>query len=190
MISRVAHRRGDEGFTLVELLVAIIITTILGSALALGVHMTVRADTTVSDESQGLGDVRAVNERLAEDVRDARAVICDGAAWDPNCASHLQLWIDFNSNYKLDSSTEIVTWQLQKESDGIHYEVIRTVGGVTQVVARTLIVQVAFSYDQQPTSTSTSPTTRVTTALTYDADVGTGTTSRVAYFTARLRNVA
>jgi type II secretory pathway pseudopilin PulG len=176
--------------TLVELLVSMIIFGILGSALALGVHMTVRAESTVSDESQGLGDVRAVIERLGQDVRDSRAVICDGVASDPTCGTHLELWVDYNSNYQLDAASELVTWKLQPESDGVHYEVTRTVNGVTQVVARTLIVKVAFTYDLPPTSTATSPTNEVTTSLTYDAVVGSGTTSRVAYFSNRVRNAA
>lgn len=180
----------DEGVTLVELLVSMLITAILGSALALGVRMTVKADSVVSDESQGLGDVRTVIERLGRDIRDARAVTCDAVASDPNCASHLQLWIDYNSNYQIDSASEIVTWQLKAEGDGTHYEVTRTVNGVTQVVARTLIVQVAFSYDLPPTNAATSPTNQVTTALTYDAVPGAGTQSRIAYFTERVRNVS
>jgi prepilin-type N-terminal cleavage/methylation domain-containing protein len=190
VIDRFRPRGVDEGFTLVELMVAIILTSILGGVLALAFATTVRAQKVGQDESVGLGDVRAVIEQMGRDIRDARAVTCDGAAWDPTCKSHLQVWIDYNSNYKIDASTEIVTWQLTKASDGVHYQVTRTVGGVTRVVARSLIVQVAFTYDQQPTSSSTSPTNDVTTTMTYDSVVGLGTGSRQVAFTERLRNVA
>jgi len=190
MMARLSRRRDDAGFTLVELLVAMVVTSILGGVLTLAVATTVRAETVGNDESTGLGDVRAVIEQMGRDIRDARAVTCDGASWDPTCQSHLQLWIDYNSNYKIDSSSEIVTWQLVQASDGQHFEVTRTVNGATRTVAQSLIVQVAFTYDTPPTSVSTSPTTDVTTSMTYDSLVGIGTGSRQLSFTERLRNVA
>jgi prepilin-type N-terminal cleavage/methylation domain-containing protein len=190
IVNRLSRRRGEDGYTLVELLVSMVILAMLGMALVIGVVTSVRAETVGTDESNGLGDVRTVIERLGRDIREARAVTCDGAAWDPTCQSHLQLWIDYNSNYEIDSATEIVTWQLTPLGDGIHFEVTRTVNGVTSVVARSLIVQVAFTYDSQPTSAETSPTTTVTTTMTYDTLVGIGTGSRQLNFTERLRNVA
>lgn len=190
MLRLMTPRRGDDGFTLVELLVAIVITAMLGTALLMAVSMTVKALRAGNDESNGLADVRAVIERLGRDVRESRGVTCDGAAWDPTCQSHLQLWVDYNSNYKIDTSSEIVTWRLVTSGDGVHYQVTRTVNGATSVVARSLIVQVAFSYDQQPTSASTSPTRTVTTAMTYDTLVGSGTGARQLNFTERVRNVA
>lgn len=190
LIRRLRPQRGDSGFTLAEFLVAIVILGILGSVLVIAFVTSVRAEKVGEDESTGLGDVRTVIERLGRDVREARAVTCDGASWDPTCQSHLQLWIDYNSNYKIDASTEIVTWQLIPAPDGKHFEVTRTVNGVTTVVARSLIVQVAFAYDIQPTNLSTSPTTTVTTTMTYDSLIGIGTGSRQLTFTERLRNVA
>jgi prepilin-type N-terminal cleavage/methylation domain-containing protein len=185
-----AARRGDRGFTLVELLVAMGLLAILGSMLVVALVATIRGETVGEDESTGLGDVRTVVEQLSRDIRDARAVTCDGAAWDPTCKSHLQLWIDYNSDYKDESATETVTWQLRLSSDKVHYEVVRTLNGVSRVVARALIVQVAFSYDVAPTNTQTSPTRQVTTFMTYDALIGQGTTARNVKFTDRLRNVA
>lgn len=190
MIKRLKRPYGDAGFTLAELMVSMAVLAMLGLTLVLAFSTTVHAEIAGSDESNGLGDVRAVVERLGRDIREARAVTCDGAAWDPTCKSHLQLWIDYNSNYKIDASSELVTWELISEGDGQHFEVTRTVGGVTTIVARSLIVQVAFAYDSQPTSSSTSPTTTVTTTMTYDTLVGIGTGSRQLTFTERLRNVA
>jgi hypothetical protein len=152
----------------------------------------VRAQKVGQDEADGLGDVRTVIEQLGRDVRSARAVTCDGGTLDPTdptCKAHLQLWIDFNSDYRIDAGTETVIWQLVQASDGRHYQVTRTVAGKTRVVARSLIVKVAFNYDQQPTNVSTSPTHQVTTFMTYDTLIGLGTTSRNVTFTERLRNV-
>jgi prepilin-type N-terminal cleavage/methylation domain-containing protein len=185
-----ARAQGDDrGLTLPELLISMVLVAIVSMVMTAGFVAASKATTVGQDESEGLGDMRTVSDRISRDIQNARAVTCDGAAWDPTCASHLQLWIDYNSNYKIDPTTEIVTWQLQLMPDGVHYEVTRTVGGVTQVIATSLIVQVAFTYNQQPTATSTSPTQTVTTAMTYDAIVGRGTTARSISFTARLRNV-
>lgn len=190
LVRTLARRAEDRGVTLVELLVAMALMSIVGMIMTAGFAAAGHANTVGQDEAQGLADVRTVIERLSRDVQSARAVTCDGAAWDPTCQSHLQLWIDYNSNYKIDTSSEIVTWQLQAMPDHVHYEVVRTVGGISHVEATSLIVQVAFAYDKQPTNNSTSPTQTVTTTMTYDSLVGTGTGSRNLSFTARLRNVA
>jgi len=183
-------RRDERGTTLVELLVMMVLISTLGMVMVTAFAATSRSSKVGEDETRGLSDVRTVIERLGRDIRDARGVTCDGAAWDSTCQSHLQLWVDYNSNYKIDANTEIVTWQLQSLGDGHHYKVVRTVGGVSTTIATSLIVQVAFTYDQQPTSTNTSPTRTVTTSMTYDAIYGLGAGSRDLSFTERVRNVA
>jgi hypothetical protein len=173
----------------VEVLTASALFGILGSVLALAMATTVRAQKSTQDETTGLGDVRTVIEQLGRDIRSARGVTCDGASWDTTCKSHLQLWIDFNSNYRIDPASEVVTWQLVPADDGQHFEVTRTVNHVSRIVARSLIVQVAFTYDQQPTNSATSPTQQVKTFMTYDTLIGLGTDKKNLSFTERLRNV-
>jgi hypothetical protein len=131
------------------------------------------------DESQGLADVRKVVERLGRDIRDARGVAAGADA------SHLVLWIDYNSDYK-QSSAETVTWQLRPARSAGHYEVIRQVGGSREIVEATYLVSaIAFSYDKP------APNTRlVTAAMTYDAVIGGAATQRTSSFSARLRNVS
>jgi type II secretory pathway pseudopilin PulG len=182
--------RDERGTTLVELLVMMVLISTLGMVLVTAFAATTRSSKVGEDESQGLSDTRTVIERLGRDIRDARGVTCDGTAPDTTCQSHLQLWVDYNSNYKIDTSTEVVTWQLQSLGDGHHYKVVRTVGGVSTTIATSLIVQVAFSYDQAPTNANTSPTRTVTTSMTYDALYGLGAGSRDLTFTERVRNVA
>lgn len=186
------RQRTDEGMSLVELLVTMVLLTVVGTmvlATLLSVHKTIR---TQDDESIGLNDVRTVTERLGRDVRDARSVVCVSdtrvqADGDPSCQSHLTLWIDSNSNYRQDSD-EIVEWRLQARGDGQHYNVLRSTSSGTDVVeATSLVVLFGFSYD---TGTVSSATQSVTTKMTYDAKVGQGTANRVVTFTDRLRNVS
>jgi type II secretory pathway pseudopilin PulG len=190
--ARIVADRRDAGITLIETVVATILVAILGGVLTMAVATAVHSQKLTQDETNGLGDVRTAIEELGRDVRSARAVTCDGGnpdnPTDTTCQSHLQLWIDFNSNYRLDPN-ETVTWELIQAADGQHFEVIRTVGDVTRVVARSLIVKVAFSYDQPPTNLETSPTQRVTTLMKYDTLIGLGSNPRNVTFTERLRNV-
>jgi hypothetical protein len=138
------------------------------------------------DEAQGLADVRTVIERLGRDIRTARGVE-DGAA--PNSypaanASQLSLWIDSNSNYRKEGG-EIITWKLVDRGSG-QFDVVRTpFGGTTQVVARTLVDAIAFSYD------APAPGTRVVSVrLEYDAVTTGAAGRRVTNFADRLRNVS
>ncbi len=188
--------RQDDGMTLMELLVTIVLMGIISAIVLTAMVSSRRSVTATEDESRGLADVKTVAERLDRDIRDARGVVCDGAPLadgtaDPNCNSHLQLWIDSNSNYKRDSG-ETVTWSLQPMADAHHFKVIREVGsGTSTVEATSLVVKFAFSYDVQPTDAYTSTPTRiVNTGMTYDALYGTGTASRTLTFSTRLRNVS
>jgi hypothetical protein len=123
---------------------------------------------------------------MGRDVRQARGVVCDGAAADPTCTYHLQLWVDSNSDY-VQQAAEVITWQL--EPNGEHYDVFRTVGTGTSALrqkqASTLIVQTVFEYEP---GVDIAASQIVKIDLTYDAKVGLGTKERNASFIARLRN--
>lgn len=194
-------RGGDEGFTLVELLVSIVLLGVLGAITLTAVINTQKDYRLADDQAQGLSDVKVASERLARDVRDARGIVCDGAASDPTCTRHLQIWIDSNSNYLLDPG-ETVTWSLQPEVAGAgvcgptgHCDLIRSVAGSSQVEARTIVTNVAFGYDVAPTTSFTTAggaahTSLVNTTMTYDALTRTGGTPKTVSFSARLRNVS
>ena len=193
----------QRGVTLVELMIAMILFAAVGAfttAAVVGSHQMVRA---TDDETQGLQDVRVAAERLVRDIRDARSVVCNPTgtdpalvAADPNCVYHLQLWIDYNSNYVQDPG-ETVTWKLRPvtAADGTptgHYDLVRTVGGMEQIEAHTIVQQVAFSYDVQPGSTQPAPsaahTTTVKVDMTYDPLLNNGTGAKTTTFSGRLRN--
>ncbi|MCW2672350.1 MAG: hypothetical protein JWP14_939 [Frankiales bacterium] len=189
------RQRADEGMTLIEVLVSTVLMGFVSAVILAAVVSVQKTETATDDESRGLADVKTVSERVDRDIRDARGVVCDGASLpdgtpDPTCHSHLQIWIDSNSNYKLDSN-EVVTWQLQPLGDGHHYKVVRSLAGSSKVEATSLVVNFAFGYDVAPTNSYTTTTTRlVKTGMTYDALYGAGTGNRVLAFSTRLRNVA
>ena len=175
---RLARRPGDDGVTLIELLVTMVLLSIVLGIAASAFQATAKVYTATDDDATGLADARKVAERMGRDIRNARGV--DSGA----TASQLVVWIDVNSDYKRQTN-ESITWKLEPSGDGLHYDVIRKVGSATQVIeARSLVSQIAFTYDVTPPNTQV-----VQTLVTYDSIVGLGASARTLYFAERLRNV-
>jgi prepilin-type N-terminal cleavage/methylation domain-containing protein len=196
---RALRERRDQGFSLIELTIAMLLLSVL-SALVAGAVVGSQKMFRVSDnQTRGLEQVKVAAERLDRDVRDARAVLCNPAGTpsalatsDPNCTYHLQLWIDYNSDY-VQQQSETITWQLQASSIANHYSLVRSVAGSNHIESDAIVRQVAFSYDYAPAATITPPgqqeTERVDVTMTYDALHRSGTSSnRTVTFSDRLRN--
>lgn len=190
---------GADGFTLIELMVAMVLLSVVGTLVGRAIIDAHKMVRLTDDQTQGLSDVRVAGERLVRDVRDARSVVCNPAgtpaalaAADQICRYHLQLWVDYNSDYAQQAS-ETVTWQLRAGSYAGQFDLLRTAGGAEAVEARTIVTQVAFSYDLLPAATAPLPgalhTTAVTTDMSYDAVLARGTSTKTVSLTARLRNV-
>jgi prepilin-type N-terminal cleavage/methylation domain-containing protein len=186
-LSRGRHRR-EAGLTLVELIVTMTLLGVVGSLVTAAVVNASRGLIHVDDENKGLQDAKVILDRMGRDARHARSIVCDGAASDPTCEKHLQLWVDTNSDY-VPADSEIVTWKLESNADGEHFDVYRISGtgasAVRQRQASTLIVETLFQYE---TGKTVEQSQVVEITLTYDAKVGIGTNQREAHFTARLRN--
>jgi prepilin-type N-terminal cleavage/methylation domain-containing protein len=191
MRALLARSRGaDDGVTLVEVIVAMFLMSVISGLVVVGVAQASRVLTHNDDENRGLQDAKVIMERLSRDIREARAVTCDAPLTQtspPRCADHLQLWIDTNSDY-VEQPSEIVTWKVVPSTSGQHYDVLRIVGtgssATTKVEATSLIVGAIFGYGGvQPEQAS-----QVTIDLSYDAIINRGTSIRHAEFTAMLRN--
>ena len=190
----------DEGLTLVELMITMVIMGVVGIIVTSALVSQNKLFRSTEDQSAGLQDVRVASERLGRDIRDARAVLCNPAGTaaalltDTTCQSHLQVWIDYNSDYK-QQADETVTWWLRPRGTTGFFDLVRSSGGATAIVeAHTIINNVAFSYDVAPGSTQPAPgathTARVDTQMTYDSRLNGGTGTRTVLFSARLRNVS
>ena len=170
--------------TLVEVLVAMFLMLFVGAVVLTALVNLQQVFRTNSGEARGLADVRTVVERLGRDIRDAKGVETGATS------SQLTLWVDYNSNYRRDISSEIITWKIVNPSGGScaavgHCNVVRTVNAVDTVVAATIVQDIGFSYDQA------APASRlVSVNMTYNAAAaGSGSGSRTVSFQDRLRNV-
>lgn len=182
--------------TLVELLVAMVLTGVLGAIVSAAFLVGNKQFQIASDEAAGLSDVRVVIERLGRDVRGSRGV--DAGA----TTSNLVLWIDNNSDYVRSPTAqpdEIVTWSVVSSNGQIN-TLRQTAGGVVQIQARTLVDSAIFCYKVLSTDPSCLPTplsvvdaarTRlVQVTLTYNSNIGSEADNRQTTFTARIRNVS
>lgn len=194
-VRRVRHR-GDRGMTLVELLITMLLMGVVSSLVVVAVTQATRVLTHNDDEERGLQDAKIVFDRLARDVRQARGIVCDGALSDPTCASHLQVWVDSNSDY-VEQPTEVITWRLEPDADGQHSDVYRVVGTgaggtpqTSQLQASSLIVNTVFTYfgTNDVVVSDPSQAQRVVITMKYDAILNQGTAPRTVEFSARLRN--
>ena len=197
-------RRGrptsDDGISLVEVLVVIVLLSIVSTLVTRAVLDSHKVVRMTDDQTQGLADVRIASERLGHDIREARSVVCNPtgtdpalAAADPTCLYHLQLWVDDDSDY-LQEPAETVTWSLTPSARPGQFDLARTVNGAVRVQARTIVTQVAFSYDLQPGLTAppagAAHPTQVNVNMTYDSVTNSGTTPKTVAFSGRLRNVS
>lgn len=192
----------EDGVSLVELLVTMLLLAVISAVVSTATISGYKMLRITSAEADGTTDVRVANERLARDVRDARSVVCNPTgtpaalvASDPTCKYHLQLWIDYNSNYKQETN-ETVTWSLVGSTVAGHYSMVRSVtGGASATEATTVVNQVAFTYDVQPGATAPAPsvvgTRLVKVDMTYESPQRSDTAGkRTVSFVARLRNVS
>jgi prepilin-type N-terminal cleavage/methylation domain-containing protein len=182
------HGGGEAGVTLIEMLVTMILLGVVGTLVTSAVVNASTGLIHTDDENKGLQDAKVILDRMGRDVRQARGVVCDAAAADPTCQAHLQLWVDSNSDY-VKSNNEIITWELEQDADGEHFDVYRITGlgatAVKQRQASTLIVQTVFVYEA---GKAIDKSQVVQIGLKYDSKVGIGTKERQVAFTARLRN--
>lgn len=141
LLGRLNARRGDAGFTLVELLVAMTLMAVISTITVTALVSVFRGETRVDNDSRGLNDVQIVAERMSRDLQQARAVYT-GANSD-----HLKIWIDKNSDY-VSTPDELITWSLVADAtDPNHFDVKRSAdNGTSTIIGHTLVAKFAFTY--------------------------------------------
>jgi prepilin-type N-terminal cleavage/methylation domain-containing protein len=179
MLTRMRGGGSDLGMTLIELLVAMVLSSLVGLVTLSAVTKVMDGLGKVSNDTQGLTDVRTVQERLSRDLRQARGI--DAGA----TSSQLSIWIDSNSDY-VKTADEVVVWQaVNAPGTSTKKQVKRTVGAQTpMVVGRTLVSNAVFAYNNATVTLANV----VTVSISYDAVFGKSHTSKHMQFSVTLRN--
>ncbi len=154
---RVSARQ--EGMTLVELGVAMLVTAMLSAVMVAWMTSGVNSERTHQSYDRAMSDLRAIVDQLSREVRGATEII------DAEPSS-ISFWLDSDRDATLDTG-ETVTWAI----DGS--DMVRsTDGGDTGILATTISPDDSgFSYD----SGIPDQITRVTITVGTFADNGSGT---------------
>ena len=108
-----ARRRGDVGFTLIEVLVAIALFSFLSTALMSVLISTSKAVTAGKQVSTINEEARLALERITREVRQAKQVVAVRLPTPTDATTSMTLWVDFNGNNLQDDTAadpEIVTY--------------------------------------------------------------------------------
>lgn len=169
--------RGDAAITIVEMMVAMVISSLVVLAITAALITGQRAERLGAADSETLGDLRHAMDMVTTDLRQARRVFSDSSS------TMVHMWIDEDRDY-VEDTAEKITWE------------IVTVGGITRlqrrndadstpVVAADHLVSGGSSFTYKP---SVADPTVIGVRLEADADVGSGLGSRVLETEVRLRN--
>lgn len=93
----------EAGLTLVELLVAVLLASVVGIGVVRTAAGSVRAERAVVDVRDAMDDARTATERIRRDVRDARRVTAT--------ATRLELWVDDDQD-GVEETPEQIVYQL------------------------------------------------------------------------------
>jgi len=170
----------EHGFSLVELMVAMIIMGVVGTATLGVVTAALRSQRFASEVRDEVEGVRVGMDRLRKEVRSTRQVRTGSTA------RQLNLWLDRNQNHVPDAG-ELVTYLINDVGGGSadlrRWNDVQGQGGAV-VVARGLQLADAFVYDLAPQDTRT-----VTITLTAISDSPQGPSPLTTTSIVRVRNV-
>jgi len=106
--------RGQQGFTMVELLAAIVITAIIGAAAAVGINQVVRINATSSNHETAIAQVENAVHNISRDTLQAQTIIPTITNFDLVAGNTLTMnWIISGQNNEIIYS--IVNGTLQKK---------------------------------------------------------------------------
>ena len=177
-----ASARSDEGFTLVELLVTIMLLGVITTAVMTVVITVQRTQLFQVDTSVSMDETRQALDRMRTEVRASRRVLTTSGA------DRLDVWVDRDQD-GIPDAPELVTYAIAPVA-GSNAVLQRWTGGAPTpvVVGRQLVAaSSSFTYDN---GTPDFETRVVTMTLTAEGPQNSRAEAMTVSAEVRLRNVA
>ncbi len=168
--------RGESGISIVEMMIALFITMIVGGLLTMAVLMVVRVERFTSEDSQSLGELRTATERFLKEVRQARKI------YDTSTGTLIHFWVDYDRDNQQDASEKLI-WELTTSGGSTTLTRTSEAGGTPRTIASRLAAGSPFTYAPPP------PGTTVVRIVLTSITVGSGgPAGRTVRSEVRLRN--
>ena len=171
--SRSGPLQGDDGLTLVELLVSMMLMAFIATALVTGMSTAMRSADLHRDDDRAVQDLRHAKERLTRELRAITELT--GAS-----ASSVAFWLDEDANGAADLG-ETITWEITTGGSLVRST---DAGASTPVVSNLVAGSSGFAFD----AVEVSEIRRISIELT--AAVGSSDGTRSIQTEIFLRNAA
>lgn len=192
--------RDESGITLIEVLVAMLVSSILGTAVFNVVMSSVDTENYQREWQAVIDDGRLSLQKIRTELRSARRVYADSSS------DRLHFWVDQNQNQIPEADEEICyavesigsgQWAIRRWDQAVSSVAGTCVpgsppsGASPKVLAQTLTTSNAFVlYDPVPSADPNDPATRqVDVRLDLEVLAGRGPDTTTVEATVRLRNV-
>ena len=164
----ILHRlRREDGLSVVDLLVGLILSSAVLGLTTSALHVAAKTDVAVAESSEALAQLRTTTQRLTKEVRQARRIYSDSDEHS------LHFWLDRNQDGIVDTGERIV-WRLV--ASGTKATLVRSVddatGGVPAAVDF-LAAGSSFAYARESGGSmlTAEPMAATVVALAFSADV-------------------
>ena len=157
-----ALRRGDDGISLVELLVAMFIVTIILVIVYGAAVVVMKTERYTGNDSQALGELRTAADRFSKELREGKRVYLGSST------TVIKFWVDSNRDNVQDAK-ERITWEIRDDGGGKAKLVRYTDEAPSQVVPVASLFSFNSSFQYSPVPPGTS---KVTISLSVNDQAG------------------
>lgn len=181
MMSKQAHvqrLRAEEGFTLIELVLGVAISSLSVVVIFAALSTASRVEVHTDHDSRALASLRAATQRLTKELRQSGKIYAGGHS----TTRRIKFWVDYDRDGFQDLADR-VTWEVGSVPGGlVGLKRWTDAAPVPEVWVEELVAEDAFVYNRLPPETTL-------VEISLKADAGEGHAApRVVRTEVRLRN--